>query len=577
MVLTPSAYAEVSKGTSLSSDSFRILDSQHSVFGAVASSSSSSFLLTSVIGDLAIGSASANSFGLRSGFLYYPKVVAPILYKVVAKNSGAFLSWIPAFAYQGFSIGGYNVCAKLTSGGTYSCQNVGNVIFYEKSSLTNDSDYTFKVEAKDNLGNVIAVSNERSATPASTGVAEAAATTTTFSTATSNTLTLTNSNSTTVVFDFLANFYSNNVQLSANSFPNNYFASTKPAPSGKSFIGKTYDFNVAHSTTSDQISTISSPATITLSYLSSDVSGFSESSLTPYRWGTNDSSWQLISGATVNTANKTVTFSTANFSSFALFGTTSTTAPSSGGGGGGGGGYSVPSGNGIIIIKGTAYPKSTINILLDGIVVSKIDTSSNARFEVTLNNVPAGSRLVNLFSTDTNNRKSITTSFAVTVTAGTTITLANILMPPTIDVSSTNVARGQSVKIFGYAEPTAEVNIHVASEETVTKIISDSNGAYALLFDTKPLTEDEHITKSRAVFESSVSPFSHVLQFFVGKGGTLKTADLNKDGRVNIIDFSIFLFWWNTKQAKGLKVADINGDGKVNIVDFSIMLFQWTR
>ena len=93
---------------------------------------------------------------------------------------------------------------------------------------------------------------------------------------------------------------------------------------------------------------------------------------------------------------------------------------------------------------------------------------------------------------------------------------------------------------------------------------------------TKPLTEEEHTTKSRATFESLVSPFSHVLQFFVGKGGPLKTADENKDGKVNIVDFSIMLFWWNTKQAKGLGIADINGDGKVNIVDFSIMLFQWT-
>ena len=123
----------------------------------------------------------------------------------------------------------------------------------------------------------------------------------------------------------------------------------------------------------------------------------------------------------------------------------------------------------------------------------------------------------------------------------------------------------------------SEVNVHVASEETVTKTIADSNGAYAIIFNTKPLAEDEHTAKSRTLFESLVSPFSHVLQFIVGKGiAKLKTADLNKDGKVNIIDFSILLFWWNTKQAKGLGIADINDDGKVNIVDFSIMLFQWT-
>ena len=49
-------------------------------------------------------------------------------------------------------------------------------------------------------------------------------------------------------------------------------------------------------------------------------------------------------------------------------------------------------------------------------------------------------------------------------------------------------------------------------------------------------------------------------------------ADLNKDGKVNLIDFSILLFNWNTDDT----VADINQDGTVNLTDFSIMIFYWT-
>lgn len=577
-----SVSAEVSKGSSISSDNFRILDAQHSVFGGVASSSSAKFLLTATIGDLTIGSASTTNFGVRSGFLYYPRVVAPILNTATAGNSKVFLSWIPASASQGFSISGYNVCSKLTSGGTYSCENVGNVVSYEKSSLTNGSSYTFKIQGKDGLSNVIATSNEKSATPASSAVAEAF-NHSVFTSTTSNTLTLTNSNGTTSVLDFPANFYSHDIQLAVNSFPNDYFSSSKPAPSAKNFIGKTYDFSVIHSSTGDQISTISLPATITIGYSSADISGFNESTLAPYRWGSSDSSWQAISGATINTTNKTVTFSTANFSSFALFGaskSTSTPTSSGGGGGGGGGGITTTTtstGSGTVILNGTAYPNSIVNVYNNGVLSVSIKADASSKFDVKLENIPSGARTIGVNSEDANGRKSITTNFIVTVNSGAIVTLTDILLAPTIDISSYSLSRGDNIRIFGQTAPISEVDVHVASEETVTRTLSDSNGSYAVLFNTQPLQENEHTTKSRTVFEKVKSPFSRVLQFSLSGRSKFKTADLNKDGKVNITDFSILLYWWNTKQTKGLGIADISNDGKVNVVDFSAMLFQWTN
>jgi hypothetical protein len=241
-----------------------------------------------------------------------------------------------------------------------------------------------------------------------------------------------------------------------------------------------------------------------------------------------------------------------------------------------GGGYVSPT-YGTIIIKGIAYPQSTVVVLLDGNQAASIKSDGSAKFEVTLNSVPAGSRTIGIYSTDSNGRKSITVTFNVTVSAGTKVTLTDILLPPTIDISAIQLNKGEFLRIFGQAAPQASVNIHVQSEEIITKIITDSAGAYTVRFDTNKLTEDEHITKSRATVSDLVSPFSKVLQFIVGRGiKQLKTSDINKDGRVNIIDFSILLFWWNTSQQKGLDVADINSDKKVNIVDFSIMLFQWT-
>jgi len=56
-----------------------------------------------------------------------------------------------------------------------------------------------------------------------------------------------------------------------------------------------------------------------------------------------------------------------------------------------------------------------------------------------------------------------------------------------------------------------------------------------------------------------------------------QNADINCDGRVNGVDFSILLAFWKTSGPFTNPRVDLNGDGKVDAVDFSIMLYRWTR
>ena len=419
-------HAEISIGASMSSDNYRILDAQHGAFGAVSSSSSGSYILLGNIGDIAIGSSSITNFKLYSGFLYYPKVVAPVLNTATAGDTQVSLAWTTATAFQGFSIGGYDICTK-PAGGSYTCgSNLGTGVSATKTGLTNGTSYTFKIETLDGLGNIIAVSNEQSATPA------AAATPT-----------------------------------------------PTPAPSG----------------------------------------------------------------------------------------------------GGGGGGYvPLPTAGpgGTITISGIAYPQSTVTFYVDSVSKASVKAGANAQFQATITNISVGSHTVGLNSQDPNGRKSLTISFVVTVTSGTTVTLSDVLLPPTIDISAFQLARGDVLKIFGQAQPSADVDIRVYSSEIINKVSANSDGAYDFDFDTRPIAEDYHTTKSRALITQGATPFSSVLQFVVGKISRGKTSDTNKDGKVNIKDFSILMYWWNTKTQRGLDIADINKDNKINVVDFSIMLFQWT-
>jgi hypothetical protein len=51
--------------------------------------------------------------------------------------------------------------------------------------------------------------------------------------------------------------------------------------------------------------------------------------------------------------------------------------------------------------------------------------------------------------------------------------------------------------------------------------------------------------------------------------------DINKDGSINIVDFSILMYFWDATPPSN-PCADLNKDGTVNLTDFSIMLYWWT-
>src|SRR3990167_1078909 len=131
------------------------------------------------------------------------------------------------------------------------------------------------------------------------------------------TASLTNTNDATVNATIPANAYTENFRLQLTSYANDYFVSTKPEPFGVDFIGKAYDFTLRKTNGTVVSDTILQPISFTLSYTSSEVSGYTESSLAPYHYNDSTSAWDAISSFTLDTSAKTVTFSASSFSSFA--------------------------------------------------------------------------------------------------------------------------------------------------------------------------------------------------------------------------------------------------------------------
>ena len=267
--------------------------------------------------------------------------------------------------------------------------------------------------------------------------------------------------------------------------------------------------------------------------------------------------------------------------------TFNTSACTSGGGGGGGDGGGS-GGSGYVapvtsaIFNGRAYPKSTVTLLKDAQIVATAIADTNATFSFNISGLTGGNYIFSVYSEDNKGNRSYLLTFPVSVTSGATTQISNIFLAPTIAVDKSEVKLGDNLAIFGQSSPNSEITISVNSnEEFFNKIKADSGGTYLYNFDTSPLEIGQHFTKSKAALNGEITSFSATIGFAVGTKNVLAQpsakilkGDLNSDGRVNLIDFSITAYWY--KRSSPPASADLNGDGKVDLIDFSIMAFYWT-
>lgn len=242
------------------------------------------------------------------------------------------------------------------------------------------------------------------------------------------------------------------------------------------------------------------------------------------------------------------------------------------------------SGDATVIIKGYAFPGSTVYALVDGAVVETDAASSGGSYEITIDAIAKGVYTFGVYAIDTNDVKSTTFSTSFTVTGARTSELTNINIMPSIRVRPDPVDIGQMVTVSGYSIPNAQITVENRSDKSSASLktfttTSNSSGAWSIEIDTAGFGADTYKVRAKAQQQSSLgitTNFSDYTYYGVGQEAETMTADLNTDGRVNLTDFSILLFWWGSDGGNSNPPADINRDGDVSLTDFSIMLFNWT-
>lgn len=261
--------------------------------------------------------------------------------------------------------------------------------------------------------------------------------------------------------------------------------------------------------------------------------------------------------------------------------------PAGSGGGGGSGGGSAPSGGSNVSlgdtqvsIDGVTIPSATVNILMDGKSVGSVQADSKGAFTFAKNASP-GTVSLGFWVSDPAGTKSIILNNTFDVTQGAITNVSGVLVPATIKVDKANANPGDTLNFSGYAPPNATIELFIDGTQTSSTTVADASGAWHMAYDTTGISAAQHIAQVRYVVGSgtltSQSGYSSSLQLFIGVNGSpTSPSDLNRDGKVNLTDFSILIFWWGTNGGNSDPPADINQDGTVGLADFSIMLYNWT-
>lgn len=517
---------------------------------------------------------------------------APPIPHVLPGNGEAFFFWSQATSTPGVVLNNYEVGRSLASGGPYIFTHLGSTTQSSVSELTNGTRYYFVLRVKNQLGAVVGTSTEFSVVPTAsiyeTRVME-------FTPEIATTTSIVNQNGTRHEVFIPKNLLSASERLfmDMQAVPKSALISDKPLPSGKLAANTWLETSFRKYADNSTVSAVDEPVTITFYYTDADVSGIDESTLGAYRW--DGSAWQLISGSTADPSQNKVTFSSTHFSTFTIMGTapapasTPTLSTNSGSGGGGGGGsgggfYAAPETK--IVFSGRAYPGMKVTILKDAQIAAQTLADPAANFRVLVSGLSAGQYIFGVYSEDNRGMRSSLLTFPVAVTSGVTVEMGGIFIAPTIAVDKSEVKRGENLAIFGQSAPGSEVTIAVNSdEEFFGKVAADKDGAYLYNFDTADLLFGDHTTKAKAAKASEITAFGKSVAFRVGtktvlapRSSVRKTEklkeDINSDGRVNLIDYSILAFWY--KKQKPPANVDFNGDGKVNLVDFSILAYRWS-
>ncbi len=243
-----------------------------------------------------------------------------------------------------------------------------------------------------------------------------------------------------------------------------------------------------------------------------------------------------------------------------------------------------------ITLSGFTFPNARLTLLKDGAVSTTLIANPDGTFVITINNLIFGNYQLSIYSEDVLGNQSSPHTINVAAFSSQPYTFSNIIIPPTISLDKQFVKTGETYKVFGYAPRGAIVDLDTPPNQRLGTTIADANGYYEIF--AKATALGIYGLRTRASLFGQYSYYSKPLfiKFYAATPTPAPSqpsqpgqqpppqyglcVDYNHDRRVNLIDFSILLFWYGKDKPPG--TIDCNGDAEIDIKDFSLLMYYWT-
>jgi len=232
-----------------------------------------------------------------------------------------------------------------------------------------------------------------------------------------------------------------------------------------------------------------------------------------------------------------------------------------------------------VYFSGQAYPGSKIELLkkreeIRAFVsepVKEYTMLEDGTFEIMLEGLIGVKFFFALRAEDEDGRKSGILSFSADMGSKNELVVENIFFPPTVGFENTVVTKNQEIEIMGYAASNNKIEIKV-NDIIKGETQSDETGYWTFSISAIELDFGEHYVRVRQINQfGRESGFSFPRAFKVSPL-ELPKADFNNDSKVDLTDWSIFLFRWGSEDESLKSKIDMNNDGNIDIADFSIFL-----
>ncbi|HSE56763.1 MAG TPA: dockerin type I repeat-containing protein [Candidatus Paceibacterota bacterium] len=228
---------------------------------------------------------------------------------------------------------------------------------------------------------------------------------------------------------------------------------------------------------------------------------------------------------------------------------------------------------------GAAYPGATVTLLKNTIERITTIADANGLFSMIDNQLDA-TAFYTLYAVDAKGERSIILNYPLVAHQGYLTEVSGIQFPPTITLDKLEVREGDFLTVAGFALPRRLLTISFSGPlHRNYSVQSESSGQYRMTLPLIDFPRGAYMVSSSYGGETQGSK---VYQFTIGtanvsQGEALQNipGDVNFDGSVNLVDFSIIAFWYEKKNPP--VVVDLNGDKKVDLADLSILAYYWTN